>query len=138
VVVFYLDNDVALGLQPLLEHLGHRAISTRTLGMTRARDDQQLLIAHFHGAILITHNVKDFVLLQHAWSSWPPALGMQFPTHPGILVLQQGTGIEHQAAALHALLSDARPTPVAGQLLRWRHREWRRLGETGWHALQPS
>lgn len=137
-VKFYLDNDVALGMQGLLGAREHQVLTSRSLGTERIRDDQQLLIAYGEEAILITHNQRDFVLLHNAWLNWPPALGARFPAHPGILVLQQATGIERQADAVHSLLGEATAERISGRLLRWRHGRWQRLSEMTWQPYETS
>jgi len=90
-VRFYLDNDLANEYRFRIQDKGHDALLRRRYGQKRATDDQQLLTTAQPERILVTHNVKDFVLIHHAWRLWPAALGVPWPDHPGILVVPQST-----------------------------------------------
>jgi hypothetical protein len=115
---FYVDNDVSDHLIPLLRASGHHVASTPDLGYARATDEQQLLTAFQMGRILLTHNASDFVLLHRAWRRWPIALGVNWPPHPGILVLPQPPGmtIARSARELGKFVRSSRP--IANELYR--------------------
>lgn len=135
-VAFYLDNDVSLGLVPLLEHRGHTTQTARDLGLTTAGDDAQLLEAVQRQAILLTYNRKDFELLHDAWRTWAPALGLEMPPHPGILALAHAPVLE-QIEAVDALSRGETIEALVNQMLFWSHGAgWRRriIGQ-GWHPL---
>lgn len=86
-VRFYLDADVNADLGLLLAPRGHDVLTTYEVGRRRAGDEEQLAYAAMQGRMLITHNSRDFRLLQRAWRHWPDVWAMQQqPTHPGILV----------------------------------------------------
>ena len=87
---FYLDNDVSIRLARLLLKSGHLAFAAKDLGFSAATDNEHLLVAVRNDWILVTHNRTDFTLLHDAWGSWPLALGLELPLHPGILALGQG------------------------------------------------
>ena len=55
---FYLDNDVSLGLAPLLLEQGHDVTSTRDLRLFRAGDVDQLLTAVRNGWVLLTSGLQ--------------------------------------------------------------------------------
>ncbi|MPZ13636.1 MAG: hypothetical protein GEU73_04305 [Chloroflexi bacterium] len=58
--------------------------------MEGAPDDAILLVASMRGAILITHNERDFRLLYGAWQRWPREWGTNpAPQHAGILLMKQ-------------------------------------------------
>lgn len=132
---FYLDNDVSLGLVPLLEARGHPVASARALGLTRAGDHAQLLVAVRRQAILVTYNLKDFVLLHDAWRTWPAELQSQFPPHAGILALDHAP-VSEQIAAIDDLLDGVPPSTVRNEMFSWRREHgWRRrmVGQ-GWNT----
>lgn len=59
----YADHHVARRLARLLRHRGHAVVTVRQLGLDRAIDATHLLTGATRGAILLTHNERDFVLL---------------------------------------------------------------------------
>lgn len=115
---FYLDNDVSRRLALVLRGHEHNVITSRDLDLAQARDPHQLLTAALRGLILVTHNVKDFVLLQEAWVLWPAAWGIaENPAHAGIFLLPQRwpENIGQILAAVLALYPR-----LTNMLLRWR------------------
>ena len=120
----YTDNDVPLRVAPLLRARGHDVTTTRDLGRTAARDDDQLLLAAQRGWTLVTHNRRDYELLHDAWRRWFSAFGI-VEMHAGILVLPQKPQLsaEQIAQEVDALLTSG--APLANELYRWQ-----RLG--GW------
>jgi hypothetical protein len=89
VTAFYLDNDVSCDLGDLLTAAGHIVWHTRDLGLARANDAAQMLTAVDRGAVMVTHNAKDYTLIHQAWH----LLGARWKInerHPGILILPHG------------------------------------------------
>ena len=85
----YLDHNISNELLRLLTHAGHRVYSARTLRMSAANDLEHLLAATDRGAVLITHDKKDFLLLHRTWL----ALARRWSaveTHPGIHSARRG------------------------------------------------
>lgn len=123
----YLDSDVSVHVAGFLRAAGHDAVTTEELGLRRATDDQQLLVASQQGRVMVTHNRKDFVLLHDAWRRWAAAWGfLTAPAHPGILVLDHRPESE-LAAAVSAFLAAISPVPTTTALYWWRH-------TSGWHV----
>lgn len=115
---FYLDNDVSDDLVGLLRAKKHDVLHTRPFGQARATDDRQLLTAFRLGRILVTHNARDFILVHHAWLLWPPALGVGWPRHFGVLIVPQPPDLStHQVAeAIDRFVRAQRP--LADELYR--------------------
>jgi hypothetical protein len=85
-----LDADIDGRFVSPLRVAGNTVLVTAELGRRRAHDDEQLMFAAEHGLILITHNVKDYLLLQRAWRHWPDVWGVEpRPLHAGILAVPQ-------------------------------------------------
>lgn len=130
---FYLDEDMAIALPPLLRARGHRATDTHAEGMDSARDYTQLLYAARREWVLVTHNLRDFRLLHGAWLAWAFAwasdgasYGGVLRHHTGILVVAQlpSPRYDEIVAAIDALARD--PTVVIENALH----EWN--PRTGW------
>lgn len=123
---FYLDNDVSLGLVPLLKERGHTLETARGLGHSAAGDDAQLLIAVQRQATLVTYNRRDFELLHDAWRTWPTAFSLDFPPHSGILTLAHAP-VAEQMTAIDELLNVETFGRLRNELFSWRHgRGWQR------------
>ncbi len=127
---FYLDHDVSLGLAQLLRAAGHACTTAQDERLSQATDEVQLLTAAQQGQVFLTHNRKDYILLNDAWSRWPRAWGVQVPPHSGILVLDHRPELE-LAAAVAAFLAATPPAPLANSLVWWRYR-------LGWHSQLPD
>jgi hypothetical protein len=124
VTAFYLDNDVSLQLVDLLQEAGHQVWHTRDLRQTTADDVGQLLTAVERGAVLVTHNYRDFELVHLAWRAFAARWGA-VEAHPGILILPQA--IETQLLQyLDAFLASGLPLPNAC----YRYRP-----SSGWRAV---
>jgi hypothetical protein len=80
----YLDHDLDRRVQPELQTLGHDVVHTRELRLERGDDATQLLTAARAQRVLVTHNERDYKLLQRAWILWPAPM-----EHSGILVVPQ-------------------------------------------------
>ena len=91
---FYLDHDLERHVQSALEALGHSVVRTRELGLERADDATQLLRAAQTNRVLVTHNERDFKLLQRAWRQWAVPFH-----HSGVLVIPQQRWKPDDAAA---------------------------------------
>ena len=86
----YLDADIDGCFVSHLRVAGNTVLVTAEPGRRRAHDDEQLMFAAERGLILITHNVKDYLLLQRAWRHWPDVWGVEpRPLHAGILAFPQ-------------------------------------------------
>lgn len=83
---FHLDHNLARELAEHLRRAGHSAQTARELGMERAGDEAHVSRAARMGWTLITHNAKDFALLQAAWSRWSREWEVE-AHHARILVL---------------------------------------------------
>jgi len=94
VAAFYLDHDVANGTEETLRALGYGATTTRELHFQRVSDAEQLLIAARSSWTLVTHNGKDFRLLQKARRLWPGPFA-----HAGILIVPQQRWAAAETAA---------------------------------------
>jgi hypothetical protein len=128
----YLDANVALGLVDLLIGAGHTAASARDVGLQDAAVYLQMLAAWERGAILVTHNRRDFVEQHEAWHEWPRHWGLRGPDHPGVVAPDQcdervyGPPLVAFLAASH---------PMTGQLYAWRQNTdtWQRWESgAGW------
>lgn len=125
---FQLDHNVPARLRWLLHAAGHDVISAREQGLDRAPDADLLLAAAAAGRLLVTHNLRDFVMLHRAWRRWPIAWGVApAPEHSGILVIPQPPHVQPDdlAWAIEALLAGG--TPIVNGLWRW-------VPSTGWAA----
>jgi hypothetical protein len=77
----YLDDDMdANELIGLLEHAGHEVVSPRTVAMRGAEDEAHLRYAAAEQYVLLTANVRDFLLLHQRWQE-------EGQSHAGILGL---------------------------------------------------
>jgi len=124
----YLDHDVQRALAELLRNADHTVATTRELGLTADPDYVQLLTAYRRGAILITRNEDDFVLLHGAWRAWSVEWGVS-PPHPGIIVFpHRQSGLEwtpgYAAPRLESLLQQSFPRP--NEFYRWERDRRRR------------
>ncbi|HET7036257.1 MAG TPA: DUF5615 family PIN-like protein [Thermomicrobiaceae bacterium] len=93
---FYLDHNVSLATAAELRLRRHQATTARDLGLERASDAEQLLAAVRLGAILVTHNAKDFILLNDAWNRW--ALAWQVNARHGGIIVTPDIWLEPQEA----------------------------------------
>ncbi len=115
-VAFYLDNDVSLNIAAALFRLTHTATTAHALGLHSANDAEQLLTAVQRGAILVTHNYRDFLLLHRAWLRWRTAgAGYALPEHPGILSIPQQRWTDDEAA--HELDTFTQTNPALPNML---------------------
>ncbi|MDP9364283.1 MAG: DUF5615 family PIN-like protein [Chloroflexota bacterium] len=123
----YTDHNVSLRLTDRLRTRGFAVTTTRDLGLERATDAQQVLVAAERGWLLLTHNERDYVLLFDAWRRWSEAWRV-FPRHAGIVVLPQREPAVTEALFL-ALVAE---TPdFVGSLYRWHSgRGWSRFEYT--------
>jgi hypothetical protein len=133
VAAFYLDHNVAQGTALALRRLGHRATTARDLRLDDAPDDEHLLLAAEQARILVSYNLKDFVLLHSAWLRWSHAWGIA-PRHAGILLIPSPPRLPSEQAAreLSAFIAFARPLPNELYSLRLPGTWYRWLSEGGW------
>src|SRR3712207_5773912 len=91
---FYLNGNIDVDLARLLAPFGHDALTTLAAGRRLAGDEEQLVFAATAGRILVTHNSKDFKLLQRAWRYWSDVWAVEpRPRHAGILAVAQSPTI---------------------------------------------
>jgi hypothetical protein len=75
----YLDDDMdANELIGFLEHEGHEVISPRRVAMRGAQDEAHLSYAAAEQCVLLTANVRDFLMLHQRWQE-------EGQSHAGIL-----------------------------------------------------
>lgn len=108
----YLDNDVTRYLKPELEARGHTTVLTREVpGMATASDGHQLMFAARSGAVIVTHNKKDFELLHDAWRRWSVEWNV-VREHAGILIVPQTLNFVVLAEALAKQLPATQPNEL--------------------------
>jgi hypothetical protein len=100
----YADHNIRRDVRDAMRARGHALTITGDLGLGRATDDAQLLVAAEHGLILLTYNHKDFVLLHDAWRRWSTAWGVS-PRHVGIIVPKAQWSAERASAEIDRLLA---------------------------------
>ena len=81
--------------------MGPDVLLASDLGMERATDDEQLLVAANLNRILVTCDRKDFILLHDAWHRWSAAWNV-VAHHAGILVIPDLWTRERATVELHA------------------------------------
>lgn len=79
---FYLDEDIDVALEQALINRGVDAVSTLKAGKIGNTDEEQLLFARNEKRSIITHNVRDFVILHKKFIS-------DDRKHSGIIVSDQ-------------------------------------------------
>jgi len=79
---FYLDEDVDVALEQALINRGVDAITTLQAGKIGSTDEEQLHFAKNENRAIITHNVRDFIILHKIFLN-------DEMTHPGIIVSDQ-------------------------------------------------
>ncbi len=127
---FYLDHDVSLNLSLLLQGDGHDVRTAQDVGLAQASDDVQLLAAAEQGRISLTHNRKDYILLNSAWARWPRSWRVTAPPHAGIPVLEHRPEPE-LATAIAKVLNAPFAVHFANALYWWRR-------NSGWQYQLPD
>ncbi len=79
---FYLDEDVDISLSQALKNRGVDIVTTQKAGNTGSSDQEQLLYAKEQQRVVISHNIRDFVLLHKNFLS-------NNRKHGGIIVSDQ-------------------------------------------------
>ena len=87
---FHLDECVDPKVKIHLKALGHTAFTTREIGLAGRSDPVHLLAAAQNSRVFLTHNGKDFKMLQEAWKLWSRAWRTT-QEHAGIIVIPHGT-----------------------------------------------
>lgn len=111
----HLDHNVARHVGVHLRAMGHDVTSAQREGLSRAGDDEHLLVAAEQDRVIITHNRKDFFLLHDAWRRWSAAWQVR-PRHAGILVIPTWPP-EEAARELNTFLQ--RGLPLSNKLYSW-------------------
>jgi hypothetical protein len=113
VAALYTDEDASHAMAARLTALGHLVMTTRQQGHEGNADAAQLLHAASLGALLITHNRRDFELLQEAWVIWNEGWGT-VRDHAGMLVIPPVWPQDVAAHMLNTLLGSN--AQLAGEL----------------------
>ncbi len=95
---FHFDENVNYDIAVALVALGHDVVTSRDLGMDGRDDDLHLLAAANDNRILVTHNGRDFVVLNPAWRHWSQAWNAP-ADHAGILIVPQAPHMQPDVAA---------------------------------------
>ena len=77
-----LDEDVRLGLAEILQERGFNVVHVLEEGRAGKSDDAQLAYAVTQGRTILTHNIRDYLLLEHEYQS-------QRKVHHGIILSDQ-------------------------------------------------
>ena len=77
-----LDEDVRLGLAEILRERGYDVVHVLEEGQAARSDDDQLAYAVTQGRTILTHNIRDYLLLEHTYQS-------QRRVHYGIILSDQ-------------------------------------------------
>jgi predicted nuclease of predicted toxin-antitoxin system len=80
--VLLLDEDVRVMLAAILRQRGCDAIHVLEIGRGGKSDPEQLVYAVSDGRTILTHNIRDFVILDRAYQD-------QAKEHTGIIVSDQ-------------------------------------------------
>ena len=119
---YHFDENVNYDIAVVLVALGHDVVTSRDLRMDGQDDDLHLLAAANDKRILVTHNGRDFVVLNPAWRHWSRAWHAPVE-HAGILIVPQAP---HPSPDLAARELDAIPSRVSLANECWSY-EWRTL-----------
>ena len=103
-MTFFLDQDVPEDLAHWLRHCGHTVICVRDALPVNSPDSEVLARAHNQGAVLVTCNRDDFILLR--------PLG----EHPGIVILVRRRTRQAEIAGMQKLLAGAREQGLANNI----------------------
>jgi hypothetical protein len=134
-----LDHNVSHDVRAPLNRDGHDVIAVRDVSGERLPDDALMLTTVRLNRIFVTHNRKDFKMLNDAWLTWPAAFGMVLPAHPGILALDTAPP-QTLARVLAEFLATTPPERLRNVILWWhRHDGWRQPSVQGrWERYQPG
>lgn len=77
-----LDEDVRLGLAEILRERGYDVVHVLEEGQAGRSDDAQLAYAVTQGRTILTHNIRDYLLLEQTYQS-------QRKVHHGIILSNQ-------------------------------------------------
>lgn len=78
----YTDEDVANAVAESIRRRGYQVLTTPDRGNFELTDEDQLKFATSIGAVLLTHNVKDFPRIHHEFMT-------RGISHKGIVVAKQ-------------------------------------------------
>lgn len=112
---FYLDHDVPTDLAVFLTGAGYPSVTVRQLGTRTSPDSFHLLEAARSGRVLVSHNKRDYILLNDAWLRWSREWSIR-PIHSGILLVPQISTTRLFAAIIELL--DSGPD-LTNRIYRW-------------------
>lgn len=81
-VSIYLDEDVRVLLAEVLRNRGYEASHVVEVGRTGKSDEEQFAYAVRHKMAILTHNIRDYIILSRSYKS-------QGKSHFGIIVTDQ-------------------------------------------------
>jgi len=81
-ISLYLDEDVRVLLAEVLRNRGYGAIHVLEAGRTGRSDEEQLVYAVEHDLTILTHNIRDYVILDKSYQT-------AGKSHFGIIVSDQ-------------------------------------------------
>ena len=81
-ISLYLDEDVRVLLAEVLRNRGYDACHVLEIGRTGKSDSEQLVYAVRHKMAILTHNVRDYIILSKSYAE-------QRKKHFGIIVSEQ-------------------------------------------------
>lgn len=123
----YLDHNVPADAAGFLRADQHVVRSAVEVQLERATGDVQLLEAARRGWVIVTNNVRDFILLHDAWHLWSREWGVT-PQHAGILLTRQTWNARRLADEVSGFLATG--PALTNQLYQWH-------GERGWVRRAP-
>lgn len=133
-MAIYTDHNVSLLLAQRLRARGQTVTTARDLGLERAPDTEHVLVASRHAWLLLTHNERDFKLLQDGWHRWSAAWNVSVE-HAGIIVIPQWA--PPRADTMVTTFLAGRPQ-LMNELYLWRSSVgWMRLARSVWSVLKP-
>jgi predicted nuclease of predicted toxin-antitoxin system len=107
-----LDEDVRLGLVPVLSDRGFDVLSVLHAGPRNVDDAIVLESAVERGRVMVTHNTDDYKALQAAYER-------EGRSHPGIVCVPQLGSLSRRALRVAMMLDWIADQPHASRLFVW-------------------
>ncbi len=115
---FHIDQPVSPLVAPALTELGHQSVHSKTLGMTRADDDEHLCVATKNLRSVITQNGDDFKMLHGLLMRWNHGWGAS-NVHHGILIIPVNLPKREIAMVVHRFVKTG-GVLLSNQLYEWK------------------